>query len=294
MLLSRWAVFTALVLLTGVLTVRLGLLTRVALGTAEDAVRRSLAMLGAGSAVVLAAALASTLWTQLAAFRDPFAPLSEDLTLLLSTPWGTAWKAAAAGSLLMVPAFLRARGGRSGEFRPAAWVVATALVVALAFFPSFTGHAASEGPVAQVADGLHVLAAGAWMGTLAVILLVVRTGQGRVARLLRARALLPAFTPVALSGAAVLAVTGAYATWLHLPDITAFWTTTHGRLLLLKLAVVACVAALGAWNWKRAVPELLDDDGGAAPPATALLEAGLGLAVLLITAWLVLTSPASG
>jgi copper transport protein len=132
------------------------------------------------------------------------------------------------------------------------------------------------------------------MGTLAVVLLVVRTGRGRVARLLRARALLPAFTPVALTGAAVLALTGAYATWLHVPEFSALWSSTHGRILLGKLALVAGVAGLGFWNWKKAVPELVAREQASAPPGTALLEAGLGFVVLLVTAWLVLTSPPTG
>ena len=117
----------------------------------------------------------------------------------------------------------------------------------LAAVPALSGHAASVGRlngIAILSDTLHVLGAGVWMGTLAALLavgipaaIIAADGAGgAVAAMVRA------FSPMALAGAAVVAVTGILNVVFQLGAISDVWSTGYGRALLIKLALLAGVA----------------------------------------------------
>ena len=96
-----------------------------------------------------------------------------------------------------------------------------------------------------------------------------------------------AFSPMALAGAAVVAVTGILNVVFQLGAISEVWSTGYGRALLIKLALLAGVGALGFYNWRRVLPGLGDDAGTHRLRRSARAELGLGLVVLLVTAVLV-------
>ncbi|MEQ9398939.1 MAG: CopD family protein [Longimicrobiales bacterium] len=286
---SGWLLFLAGVLLTGSVVAR-ALISPGA--TAPDAawLDRGTAGPGLVGAVLMPIALSLLFVRQFREFRDPFAPWSEDVSLLLSSSWGTAFKVAAAGAVVALVAMTAARRGRSWGW----WGAAVAAVV-LAVFPGLTGHASGgEVPtwLTLPSDALHVLAAGAWVGGLASVLWLESAWRRRGAlpsSLLPA--LVPRFSRVAQVAVATLILTGVVATWFQLPALTDLWTTPYGRTLSLKLAVVAVVLALGGINWKRLSPRLDEADGPGAMRRAATLELVLGTLVLLITAVLVRTSP---
>ena len=103
--------------------------------------------------------------------------------------------------------------------------------------------------------------------------------------------LVPAFSPVAMVSVATLVLTGSVASWAHLESVSSLWTTPYGRLLLLKVVVVAGVLAMGALNWRRLTPRLSEEDGPRAMRRSALVELALANVVLIVTAVLVRTSP---
>lgn len=316
---TGWLLFAALVLAVGSLTGRWLLAPRVGRGPMDEArgpmdeargpmdvaagssvdnaatvaTRAELvdgaARLGFLAALLLPIALGLVLWRQLAEFRDPFAPWTEDAALLLGTSWGHTWTAAAIGAILapLVFALCRARRGW-------AWPVATLVVVGLSAFPALTGHAAgTEGlrPVTLVADTLHVLAAGAWIGGLAFVLFVERRHGLSAPGTSLLPVLVPLFSRLAIVGVAVLVVTGVVASWVHLGGLAALATTDYGRLLSIKLILVAVVLSLGATNWRVLTPRLGSPGGPADLYRAALAELALGQLVLLVTAVLVRTSP---
>jgi len=174
----------------------------------------------------------------------------------------------------------------------------TGLIVALAAFPAFVGHAIGSErltALAVVADGLHVLAAGAWLGSLGVIVLVFIFLRGPGAGGNSPPGdLVPRFSAVALGSAAVLATTGLFASWLHLPSASALLESGYGRLLLLKLAVVGSVAAFGFGNWRRWVRSLRIRSTPELHSRWALLEMTVAHIVLAVTAVLVGTAPPDG
>lgn len=246
----------------------------------DDALRRSAAV-GLAGALLTVTGLALYFLRQLLEFRDPFVPWTEDAGLLLATSWGTSWKAALVGSLLVGAGFALARRGRR-----ASWWLVTPAALALAAFPGLTGHASGveDGrTLALLADWSHVVAAGAWMGGLAVVVFLGR--RGNLPRLV------PAFSPVAMVSVGVLVASGTYAAWLHLPGLGALFTTGYGRLLLAKLALVAVVLGFGARNFRVLTPRLGSAEGDGAMHRSAALELTVAQLVLLATALLVRTSP---
>lgn len=230
----------------------------------------------AAVAVLFAWALRGTV--QLMAFRDPFAPLWDDISLLLfQTFWGTVWMAQAVAAVVLVLSF--ARGAR--------WGVANLASVALIATISLSSHAvgADNAPLAVTADGAHVLAAGLWMGTLAVILYASRgSGGGVFAHQIRR------FSPLALVSGGALVLAGAILSWSHLPEVSALWTTAYGRLLSAKIFGATVVLGLGFLNWRSGIPVIDTDEGARGVRRRAGLEVAAGAGVLLLTAILVHTA----
>jgi putative copper export protein len=152
--------------------------------------------------------------------------------------------------------------------------------------------------VAVLADALHVLGAGGWLGTLLVVVLVgipIALRQAESERGQAAAALVNAFSPVALACAAAIAITGVLAAWMHLGTVSALWASDYGRVLLVKLAVIVVIATLGAVNWRVLRPALGNVDAARRIRGSAIAELAIGALVLAITAVLVVTpTPAEG
>jgi len=89
-----------------------------------------------------------------------------------------------------------------------------------------------------------------------------------------------------------VAVTGVALAWGILGAVDALWTTTFGQVLLAKIAVVAAIAGLGAYNHKVLVPALIDGGEQADQQfrRTVTVEAVLFGVVLALTAVLVASS----
>jgi copper transport protein len=294
----RWLTFIGLLTLFGVIGFT-GFVLRTAirrLGPDADefarlARRRALGI-GLVASLMLMLAAPLRLGAQAFAARRPGERLSLDLLQsLVQTGWGFGWLMQSAGALLALFGIRTALRGRA-----AAWYWIALATVALAFSPGFSGHAAATGlfPLTLLTDAAHILSAGGWLGTLLVML-----GAG-----LSASAVLPpdqrsgavaglvtAFSPFALSCAAVTAATGLFAAWVHLQTLPALWESPYGRILMLKLGVLSIVAATGAYNWRVLKPQL--DDPGAIPRlrVSAGVELAVAVVVIAITAVLVATPP---
>jgi putative copper export protein len=128
------------------------------------------------------------------------------------------------------------------------------------------------GEFARAVNPIHRFAAGMWIGTLFVLVVVGLIDL-----------VVDTFTPLALGSFAILGASGVWTAWKHLKRIDALWTTPYGYALIAKLCVVAIVVVLGAFNWRRRAAALRRS------AAWELAAAGV---VLLITAVLVsLPSP---
>ena len=160
-----------------------------------------------------------------------------------------------------------------------------------------TLRGAVSGQWSRLVNPIHELAAGLWIGTLFVMLvvglaLVLRSDTAAERRGPIAADMVNAFSPLALVCGALVVLFGLITAWKHLTPLSSLWTTPYGYALIAKLVVVAVVFGLGAWNWQRGRPTLGSEAGarGIKRSATGeLLAAGV---VLVITAILVsLPSP---
>lgn len=200
-------------------------------------------------------------------------------TLLRYTPFGIGWflQFAGASGLLIVP--LRRNGLR------------LTLAIAIAAGFPFMGHAAAASPhlVAMTSDFLHVAAAGAWLGTLAVLLAwMQRMPTDQLARLI------DTFSPLALVAGGVVVATGVVSALMHVEAVSDLWALSYGQLLLAKLGAVAVTMGAGAWNWRVNRPRLSALGDAAGLRRVAMLEVAAGMVVLLVTAVLVHTDPNAG
>ena len=165
----------------------------------------------------------------------------------------------------------------------------------LALASALSGHAVAvpgRTALAVSVDALHVLAAGAWIGSLfSLVTAGVPTARafGPESAENAVRALVEAFSPTALAAATVLALSGALTAWLHFGSIRDLWMSTFGRTLLVKLGVLSLVAATGAYNWRRVLPTLGRAGGRARLQRSATVELTIAAVVVAITAILVAT-----
>lgn len=291
---ARWLHFLALTLIIGAVTFRAVLMPRMdsaatAGATGATLRRRGWLVLGAAAALLVVAAVLR-LWLQSRALHgaaDAWNPQALSF-LLQGTLWGRAWLLqAAALAVLGVGMLLAATGDDRRALGPV--ILAT---LALATVPALSGHAAGAAgnPVlAVVNDTVHVLAAGAWLGTLALVLVVALPvitgrggdGDGDVARVIQR------FSPLALVCAAIVTLSGVVNTLLHVGSPAQLMATDYGRVLLLKVGVVALVALLGFINWRVIRPRLGTAD--ATRRLRVSMAAELALAVLVLGVTAVLT-----
>jgi putative copper export protein len=212
------------------------------------------------------------------------------MPLLSDTVWGWGWLLGAAATAVIAGGLIFTRGTR------AAWRVTAVGTMALALSFSLTGHAISTPrPMLHVTlDTIHVMAAGGWLGTLAVVATIGLYTALMLPIERRAHAaaeLVGAFSSFALLCAATLAVTGVLQAWAHLHTISALWQTHYGQALVRKLVVIAMTALVGAFNWLVVKPRLTSPKTISLLRKSAAVEFTIGIAVVILTAILVGTSP---
>lgn len=305
---ARWTEFVALLGLVGAIVFRLAVLPRLGGPVSmqhdgADAARQ----VGLGALVLLGAAWVARLVAELTALT---AGMTGDLQLdqLFATPWGEAWTPGLIALPVAFAAMMVARRWRAG------WHLAALAAVFLAATPGRTGHAAAATQrtgLSMFSDVWHVVASGAWLGTLLVVVIAGIPALLRARRLATASqgapdaagdvptiaGLIRAFHPVGLVSAAAVVATGLVSAWLRVGTVAALFGTSYGRLLLLKLAFVAVVLAMGGLHWRgirTGGPAMAEGDEEPAAHRfrrTATIELLVGAAVLAVTAVLVVTSP---
>ena len=245
------------------------------------------AAIGQLAAVLLLVSLPLRLAAQSVAMHEPGQAFQAEMIsgMLVHTIWGWSWLAQLALGIAAVILFGRARVTKR-------WVMVGVVAFILAFTPAFSGHAiAAERLVvlSVLVDGLHVIGAAGWLGTLAVMLIVGITAALTTAEEHGALALdlVRSFSPVALVCAGLAGGTGVLSAWIHTGQLADLWTTPYGRVLLLKVGMLTIVAASGAYNWRRVLPRLGERVGAARVVKSASVEVLVAVLVLFVTAVLV-------
>ena len=185
-------------------------------------------------------------------------------TVLNETTFGSVWMARmllAAGILgvTAVGPFWTATAGRD----PITACLAAVLLASLAG----TGHAQIEegwiGLVHVGSDAVHLLAAGAWLGGLVPLGLILvdctMRDEGPVVDVDR---ILLRFSSMGYVAVATLIASGLINSWFLIGSLASLLKTLYGQILLGKLALLAAMLALAAANRFWLVPRMIEARAG--------------------------------
>ncbi|MDR9839739.1 copper homeostasis membrane protein CopD [Herbaspirillum huttiense] len=251
---------------------------------------------GATIAGVILSAISMILMVKAMSGAADFSSIEQHMIemMLTDTPFGMAW------CLRMAMLVISVLAGILLTRMPTLKFVMMSLAggIALATL-SWGGHGAMDegvrGQLHLVADIIHLLAAGAWVGALAVfiLMLILRYGNDAADISLLSRTL----NGFALMGTAIvgsLLITGALNYWLIVgPTINGLFSTTYGQLLVAKLVLFGMMLLLAAANRYRLSPLLerahLVGEYGEAIAAlrrSLFIETCCAFLILALVAWL--------
>ncbi len=166
--------------------------------------------------------------------------------------------------------------------------IALALSVSLAAPISMNAHAAALGEgrtTAIVFDWAHVTTASIWFGGLLLLLTnLLRAPRPEGGRREVLAIAMPRFSAVALVCWGLLALTGAYASWLHVGSLDALRNTDYGKALTVKLMLVVVVLMIAALNLLVITRRLVRGDPTSANKLTWSVTSEVVLTVLILLA----------
>lgn len=251
--------------------------------------------------------LFSAVWIVLltSSMAGPAWPIDREAVgaLLTGSAIGAAWKLRMA---------MLALAGLSALFATERWVwlsaVALCSAVALATL-AWTGHGAMDdaatGWVHLIADILHLVAAGAWVGALVGLILLVSRRATRVdpSHLVLTHRALHGFATAGTIVVGTLIVTGVVNAWLlvGIDNVLNLGSSSYGRLLIAKIVLFGAMLGLASLNRFRFTPAFERSIAcGRHASALDVLRRSLGLetamvvSILALIAWLgTLEPPAS-
>ncbi len=217
--------------------------------------------------------------------------------MILETPMGKAWAVRMAA--LFVSLIIAIVMGRP---KTPTWLMLVSLGSATALASlAWTGHgAASEGAAGTrhlVADIVHLLAAGAWIGALAALsALLFRPAHSMSQDHFRlTHRALEGFSLIGTAIVALIVVSGLWNSWILVgPEhLLSMRSTLYGQLLIAKLALFGVMLVLAAANRFRLTPAFNQaiKDGGTLAAITRLrrsliFEVSAALLILGLVAWL--------
>ena len=222
-------------------------------------------------------------------------------TVLTRTRFGQVWTLRFVLAVILAGLLLMPQGWRGRWWRWGGLAFAAGTLASLAW----AGHGAATpgrpGDLHLAADMLHLLAAGAWVGSLIPLALMLADDrQNGDAGAPAARRAVVRFSVLAAISVVVLLAGGLVNTWFLAGTIPALIGTEYGRLLLCKIAIFVTMVIFGAVNLLRMTPRLAPAAAHRQPLVrsalghlrrNALVEAGLGFGVLGIVAILGILPP---
>ncbi|HZQ63925.1 MAG TPA: copper resistance protein CopC [Gaiellaceae bacterium] len=279
----RWLYFVALAALTGGLGFRLFVLRG---SITPEVERRFYRLTGIGVVAALEIGIVAFLLRAEDALQLPLTGfLYGDLSPFANaTRFGQAFVAMELGfAIVAALLYLAWLTGRQILLR-GAFLLALGLGSGL----SLSSHQSDDrGWLPSFADWAHLSAATLWIGGLLSLALVVWND-----RALR-RTAFWRFSEVAGPLVAIVVAAGVYMTFKRFPALDDLWDVGYGRLLLVKLGLVAVALSWGAFHHLVVRPRL--DRPGVAKrlPSSIAGEAAVAVSILLLAAILVDSKPPS-
>jgi copper transport protein len=251
---SRWAALLGLALAVAVWPIWL-LVIRFAIAPAQNDGRAIVRRIRRYAVAALLLALLGNLFALAVQAADlPAGGYWHNLwTVLAHTRYGRLWIA----RFVLLALYTVGLGMASWWWpRRRTWLSGAVALLALALPVPFSliSHASAEnaGRTTAIAiDYLHILGASLWVGGVFLLVLVLTPLVLQFDGLTRnvvLRRTLPRFSAVALASWGVMGLSGLYAAWLHVGNLTGLTTTAYGKALLLKQLILLPLLALGAFN----------------------------------------------
>lgn len=167
--------------------------------------------------------------------------------------------------------------------------IAAALGLGVLLTFSGSGHDSVVNPrwLTIASDAVHLSAVSLWIGGLVLLGAVLLRRLDGVGSNDDLDAVIPVFSRVAAVCVGVITVTGTYQAWRQLDSFGAVFDTGYGRLIVVKVALLAALVAVAAGS-RRIVRRA---DGVAGLRRRVVIETGLAVIVLAVTAVLVTQPP---
>ena len=288
---ARWVVFLAVMASIGLLAMRLGIARPLArTGTSEVLRPLTVAFTASAFAALVAVPVFLEKATAIEAVRS-FWDIGTLVPLWRSTAFGRGYfdLEICFGLFFLAGAIAIWVDRPERPQRSVVELLATTGViaagVAVIAIPGLSGHPAQTAPraIAVALDWLHLASGSIWLGGLiGVIVLCFRLpASWRTAGL---AVCVRRFSIVALVSVTVLLATGIWASVLHLPLLSALWTTSYGQAILVKAALLSSAVALAAVNILRTRPALAGASEEAGTASRMLTRLVSGEAVLIVGA----------
>ena len=248
------------------------------------------------------AVLSGAVWLLLLAADIYGAPIKEVWsnggiwTVATETRFGQVWAARLAAAVLLAGSVSIARA--TPERGP--WgVLSTIFAVGFLIGPAWTGHAgATPGGTGQfplAADAVHLLAAGAWLGSLPplAMLLAAARRQKEPSWAAVTAVAVQRFSLLGLASIGALLASGIVNSWYEVGSLSRLITTPYGQLVLVKLGLFAAIIAIAAVNRLYLTPRLAVAGAVRRLQNNSVVETVLGFAAILVVGFLGAMAPAS-
>jgi copper resistance protein D len=248
------------------------------------------------------AVLSGAMWLVLLAANisnEPIPVVVSDgtlLTVLTQTQFGFVWIIRLILAALLASWLLFVNSDFNCTFR-SVWLP---IFCAASFMGSlaWSGHAGGtpgiDGDIHVASDFLHLVAAGAWLGgllPLTLLLTSARYAQGPTALLIRAATL--RFSTVGLFAVGTLLATGIVNAAILVGSLSALLETNYGNLLLSKIGLFAVMVSVAGINRLHLTPRLPNAGATRQLARNSWIESGLGLIIIVIVSVLGTHPPAA-
>lgn len=248
------------------------------------------------------AAVSGAIWLVLLAGDIYAAPIAEVWrdggvwTVASETRFGQVSLARLAAAALLAASLPMLRRTPDRGLRSASAIV---LAVAVLIGPAWTGHAGATPGVADefplAADALHLLAAGAWLGGLPPLaMLLAAAWRGKEPRWTTVTAIaVQRFSLLGVISVSTLLGSGIANSWYEVGTLNNLFATSYGQLVLIKIGLFAAMIGLASINRFYLTPRLATAGIVRRLYHSSLAETGLGFAAVVVVGFLGAMAPAS-
>jgi copper resistance protein D len=237
-------------------------------------------------------------WLLLLAVKISDAPVTRAIadgtvqTLLTSTQFGHAWEARLVLAFILAALLLRL--GHRTQLRAAERFVAATVAMSFLGALAWSGHGGATpgllGDFHVTGDVLHLIAAGAWIGGLLPLRLLLSSTEQTpgVSGATIAHDATLRFSTLGIVAVGTLTISGLFNTWILVGGVRGLVDSAYGALLLLKITIFMAMLTVAAFNrtrWTRRLATQSEFDAWADAlrrlKRTCLIETALGLAIIV-------------